>query len=72
MNRKRVIVWMTVAVFVLLGWLMITIFEGFPPWPVLFWFAVSHIFFCVVIARVRPFRGPYSDPMSDRTVKDWE
>jgi len=31
----------------------------FPPWPVLFWFAVSHVSFCVLIARTKPFTGPY-------------
>jgi hypothetical protein len=64
MNRKRVIVLMTVAVFVMMGWLMLTIFGGWPPWPVLFWFVASHIFFCAVVLRVRPFKGPYSTPWS--------
>lgn len=72
MNRTRVIVWMTVAVFVVLGWLGFHILGGWPPWPVTLCFAVSHVFFCVVVSRVRPFRGPYGEPMSERTVADWE
>lgn len=65
MNRTRVIVWMTVGVFGTLGWLMLHVFDGLPPWPLLFWFVVSHVFFCVVIARVRPFKGPYRAPLID-------
>jgi hypothetical protein len=65
MNRKRVIIATTVAVFVILCILAVVFFHGIPPWPVLMWFTVSHLFFCVVIARVKPYRGPYGKPMSD-------
>ena len=71
MNRARVIVWMTVAVFVMLGWMMLHIFEGLPPWPVVFWFVVSHVFFCAVIVRVKPFKGPYTKPLSDGHQREW-
>ncbi|MSO98585.1 MAG: hypothetical protein EXR11_10270 [Rhodospirillaceae bacterium] len=71
MNPRRVIVWMTLAVFVLVGWLMITIFDGLPPWPVLICFTISHVFFCVVISRVQPYRGPYVEPINQRNAKDW-
>ena len=72
MNPKRVIGWMTVAVFVVIGWLMFTIFDGLPPWPVTVCFLASHVFFCIVVSTVRPYRGPYSDPVSQRTAKDWD
>ena len=64
-NRKRVIIVTTVAVFVILCILAAVFFHDVPPWPVLMWFAVSHLFFCIVIARVKPYRGPYTEPMSD-------
>ena len=65
MNRKRVIVLTTVAVSVMLCIIAVVFFRGIPPWPVLLWFTVSHLFFCVVIARVKPYRGPYQEPMAD-------
>ena len=65
MNRKRVIVLMTVAVAFMLAVPMTAIFGGIPPWPVLFWFVASHVFFCAVIWRVKPFKGPYVEPMVD-------
>ena len=65
MNRARVVVLMTIAVVIMLGWLMLMIFEGLPPWPVALWFAASHVFFCAVILRVRPFKGPYVTPLTD-------
>lgn len=71
MNRKRVIVWMTVAVFITLVALMVAAFDGFPPWPVLLWFGLSHVFFCTVIWNVPPFKGPYTQPMAEPTIKDW-
>jgi hypothetical protein len=70
MNRARVIVWMTLAVAVMLGWLMIAIFDGLPPWPVLLWFVLSHVFFCAVIAQVRPFKGPYVATLTEPRIKD--
>lgn len=72
MNRTRVIVLMTIAVCVLLGWLMIAIFGGLPPWPVLLWFVASHVFFCAVIVRVKPFRGPYVATLAEPRIKDWD
>jgi fatty acid desaturase len=71
MNRARVIVLMTIAVFVVLGWLMLMIFGGLPPWPVMFWFVASHVFFCAVVARARPFRGPYTTPLADGRTREW-
>jgi hypothetical protein len=65
MNRKRVIVLTTLAMLAMLLFVGIFVFHAVPPWPVLLWFAVSHLFFCVVIARVKPFRGPYTEPMED-------
>ena len=63
MNRTRVIVVTTVAVFVIFCILAVVFFRGIPPWPVWLWFTVSHLFFCIVIARVKPYRGPYTTPM---------
>ena len=65
MNRTRVIIVTTVAVFVILCTLAVLFFRGIPPWPMLLWFTISHLFFCIVIARVKPYRGPYSEPMAD-------
>ncbi len=65
MNRGRVIVLTTVAISIVLGILAVLFFKGIPPWPVLFWFTVSHLFFCIVIASVKPYRGPYTEPMAD-------
>ncbi len=65
MNRKTVIILMTAGVFAVLSMLMLLFFEGWPPWPVIFWFAVSHAFFCRVILGVKPFTGPYTEPMAD-------
>jgi len=72
MNRARVVGLMTVAVFITLGGLMTAIFDGFPPWPVMLWFTLSHVFFCLVILSVRPFKGPYTTPMIEPTIKDWD
>ncbi len=65
MNRKRVIVLTTLAMVAMLSFVGTFVFGAIPPWPVLLWFAASHLFFCVVIARVKPFRGPYQEPMVD-------
>lgn len=65
MNRKAIIILMTAGVFAVLCMLMLLSFEGWPPWPVIFWFVVSHVFFCAVIARTKPFNGPYTEPMAE-------
>lgn len=65
MNRRRVIVLTTVAISIVLCILAAVFFKGIPPWPVLLWFTVSHLFFCIVIARVKPYHGPYIQPMAD-------
>jgi len=65
MNRRRVIIVMTVAVFFVLAVPLTAIFGGLPPWPVIFWFTVSHVFFCILIATTKPFLGPYSEPYTD-------
>ncbi|MSO72284.1 MAG: hypothetical protein EXQ84_01555 [Rhodospirillaceae bacterium] len=71
MNPRRVIVWMTVAVFVVLTALAIAFFNGIPPWPVLLCFAISHGAFCVIVSRVKPYRGPYKEPMNDPDPSEW-
>jgi hypothetical protein len=65
MNRRRVIVVMTAAMFFGLIVPISAMFGGLPPWPIIVWLAVSHIFFCVVIASTKPFRGPYTKPYVD-------
>ncbi len=65
MNRRRVIIVMTVAILFMLAVPIATIFKGVPPWPVIIWFAISHIFFCAVIATTKPFSGPYRKPYVD-------
>lgn len=69
MNRRKVIFLTTVGVFLILTTIAAVFFKGLPPWPVLFWFAVSHAFFCFIIARVKPYRGPYTEPMEDPTIE---
>ncbi len=71
MNRRRVIILMTLGVFIVLGTLMILFFEGLPPWPVALWFTASHVFFCIVIARVKPFPGPHREPMAEPELPRW-
>ena len=61
MNRRRVIILVTIGMLVVFG-MVALMFHGVP-WPILLWFAVSYLFFCVVISRVKPFRGPYTEPM---------
>jgi predicted MFS family arabinose efflux permease len=71
MNRTGVIVGMTIAVFIVLAFPLTAIFGGIPPWPVIFWFVASHVFFCAVISRVKPFTGPYRKPLTDPTAQEW-
>lgn len=71
MNRRRVIVLMTGAVFIVLTTLATLFFGGLPPWPVLLCFGVSHAAFCIIVSRVRPYRGPYRKPLSDPDPADW-
>ena len=70
MNRTRIIVITTVAVFLILCTIAVLFFHGIPPWPVLMWFTVSHLFFCGVIARVKPYRGPYNEPMPNYELEE--
>jgi predicted MFS family arabinose efflux permease len=72
MNRQRVIIAMTLAVFFMLGVPLTAIFGGLPPWPIIFWFAASHIFFCVLIIRTKPFTGPYREPYTDPALEKVE
>ena len=72
MNPRRVIGWMTLAVCGVLGFLMIAIFDGLPPLPVLASFCISHVFFCILIIGVKPYRGPYQEPLTSRSIKDWD
>ena len=53
------------------GWSRIDSTEAIPPWPMLLWFAGSHAFFCIVIARVKPYHGPYIEPMAEPTAESW-
>jgi hypothetical protein len=65
MNRSAVIVLMTIGIGVVLTALAFLFFEGWPPWPVIGWFAVSHLFFCFLVAGTKPFTGPYREPMAE-------
>lgn len=71
MNTRRVIILMTVAVFFVLTVLAVVFFHGLPLWPVLLCFAVSHTAFCLLVASVKPYRGPYKEPMADPEPGDW-
>lgn len=71
MNPRRVIILMTVAVFFVLTVLAVLFFKGIPPWPVLLCFAISHGTFCFIVARVKPYRGPYKKPDADPELPSW-
>lgn len=68
LNRKRVVVWMTVGVAVTLFVMTFVLLGAVPPWPVWLFFALSHGFFCAMVWRVKPYRGPYHRPMPEITV----
>ena len=68
MNGRRVVILMTVAVFCSLMLVTVAV-AGIPPWPVWLWFIVSHVFFCAVILRVKPYRGPYVEPMGEPGIE---
>ncbi len=68
MNRKRVIIWMTVAVAIILLTMTVVLLGAFPPWPVWLFFGLSHAFFCTMIWKTRPYSGPYKEPMDDITA----
>jgi hypothetical protein len=71
MNPRRVIILMTVAVFFVLTLLATLFFHGIPPWPVLLCFAISHGTFCIIVARVKPYKGPYRKPEAEPELPDW-
>ena len=71
MNRMRVIVLMTLAVFFVLSTLTLLFFGGLPPWPATLCFAASHVAFCAIVAWAKPFTGPYHKPMVDPDPTDW-
>jgi len=68
MNRKRVIVWMTIAVFMTLLTMTMVLLGALPPWPVWVFFAISHGFFCTVIWKTPPYPGPHRTPMPEVTL----
>ena len=70
MNPRRVIIWMTIAVFFILTVLATLFFGGIPPWPVLLCFAASHMTFCAIVSKVKPYKGPYTKPLSDPEFPD--
>jgi fatty acid desaturase len=71
MNLASVIFWMTLAVLLVLTVLAVMLFDGWPPWPLLLSFAISHGAFCFIVSRVKPYRGPYKDPLTDPGPGDW-
>ena len=70
MNPRRVIIWMTIAVFFILTILATLFFGGLPPWPVLLCFAASHTTFCIIVSKAKPYKGPYTKPISDPEIPD--
>ncbi|NKB43654.1 MAG: hypothetical protein GKS03_05185 [Alphaproteobacteria bacterium] len=68
MNRKRVILWMTVAVMIVLLAMTTVLLGALPPWPVWLFFAISHGFFCSVVWRTPPYPGPHTKPMAEPTA----
>ena len=71
MNPRKVIILMTIAVFVVLTILSILIFDGLPPWPVWACFGFSHGIFCLIVSRVKPYHGPHKEPLTDPAPEDW-
>ncbi len=71
MNVQRVIILMTVAVFFVLTFISVVMFGGLPPWPVVLCFAVSHTAFCFIVASVKPYHGPYKEPLEDPEPGNW-
>lgn len=71
MNPRRVIILMTLAVLLVLTVLATLFFGGIPPWPVLLCFGISHGAFCVIVARVKPYHGPYKEPLEEPAPEDW-
>ncbi|MEQ8735769.1 MAG: hypothetical protein RIC29_12655 [Rhodospirillaceae bacterium] len=65
MNRKRVIIWMTVAVAIILLTMTVVLLGALPPWPVWLFFGLSHAFFCTMIWKTKPYSGPFKEPMED-------
>ncbi|MDG2320150.1 MAG: hypothetical protein P8L79_07830 [Rhodospirillaceae bacterium] len=65
MDRKRVIVWMTVAVAVILFVMTTVLLGALPPWPVWVFFGLSHGFFCAVVWNTKPYTGPHQRPLYD-------
>jgi hypothetical protein len=70
MNRKRVILWMTVAVGLILLVMTVVLLGAPPPWPVWLFFAISHGFFCLLVWRTKPYPGPHSTPLAGPIVPD--
>ena len=70
MDKKKVVFWTSVGVAFMLFYIMLMIVGGIPPWPLLIWFALSHGFFCWVILRVKPYRGPYTQPIDNEVPPD--
>ena len=68
MNRKRVVIWMTAAVIVILFMMTFMLLGALPPWPVWVFFGLSHGFFCTMIWRAKPYRGPYQKPMAEISI----
>ena len=71
MNPRRVIILMTVGVFIVLTVIATLFFGGIPPWPVLACFAASHLTFCFIIVGVKPYRGPHNKPLDERDADEW-
>ena len=65
MNPRRVILWMTIGVAVVLLMMTVILLGAIPPWPVWLFFAISHGFFCAVVWKVKPYPGPFAQPLTE-------
>ena len=65
MNRKNVIIWMTLAVISILFILSVSLLGTIPPLPIWVFFGISHGFFCVMVYITPNYKGPYKKPLTE-------
>lgn len=67
MDRELVITLVSAGVLVTFLIMTVVLLGALPPWPIWLFFAVSHGFFCVIVWRTKPYRGPFVRPMANIT-----
>lgn len=59
---RPTVIWTTALIFLPALIYVCLVFDGWPPLPMTLCILLSHGVFCLIIASVRPYRGPYRDP----------